>query len=118
MVADPGSLPALRQRNRHQILEVVRHRGTTSRPDIAKRTGLSPTTVSTLVGQLLAEAVVVELPDTAVPAGGGRPARLLGVNPPPGGVVGVPRAPPPGAALPSPWRGAALYAVVQGYIKL
>ena len=89
MVADAGSLPGLRHRNRHQVLEVVRQRGTTSRPDIAKRTGLSPTTVSTLVGQLLAESVVVELPETTAPAGGGRPARLLGLNPDAGGVVGV-----------------------------
>ena len=61
VAARPGSLPGLRQRNRQQVLEVVRDRGTTSRSDIARRTGLSPTTVSTLVGQLLAQAVVVEL---------------------------------------------------------
>lgn len=89
MVTPSGSLPGLRQRNRQQVLEVLRHRGTTSRPEIARRTGLSASTVSTLVGQLLADAVVVELADTASPAGGGRPARLLGLNPERGGVVGV-----------------------------
>ncbi|MHA3703990.1 ROK family transcriptional regulator [Jatrophihabitans sp. YIM 134969] len=89
MSDDAGSLPGLRLRNRRQILEVVRHRGTTSRPEIAKRTGLSPTTVSTLVAQLLAESVVVELADRAAPTGGGRPARLLGFNPAAGGAVGV-----------------------------
>lgn len=89
MPTDQGSLPGLRQRNRRQILDVVRHRGTTSRPEIARRTGLSPTTVSTLVGQLLSEAVVVELSDTTSTPGGGRPARLLGLNPAAGGVVGV-----------------------------
>lgn len=89
MPDEPGSLPGLRQRNRRQILEVVRHRGTTSRADIVKRTGLSSTTVSTLVGQLLSEQVVVELPDRASPTGGGRPARLLGFNPAAGGAVGV-----------------------------
>ena len=89
MPPDQGALAGLRQHNRRQILEVVRHRGTTSRSDIAKRTGLSATTVSTLVGQLLAEAVVVELPDRSSPSGGGRPARLLGFNPAAGGAVGI-----------------------------
>lgn len=86
---DSGSLAGLRQRNRRQVLEVVRHRGTTSRAEIAKRTGLSTTTVSTLVGELLGEAVVVELTDRTGPSGGGRPARLLSFNPAAGGAVGV-----------------------------
>ena len=89
MPSDPGSLTGLRLRNRRQVLEVVRQRGSTSRPEIARRTGLSPTTVSTLVAQLIGEAAVVELPETATPPGGGRPARLLGLNPESGAVVGV-----------------------------
>lgn len=86
----PSSLTALRRRNRRQILEVVRHRGTTSRAEIAKRTGLSTTTVSTLVNELLDESVVVELGDRrSSTSGGGRPARVLAFNPAAGGAVGV-----------------------------
>jgi predicted NBD/HSP70 family sugar kinase len=85
-----GSLTGLRRHNRRQVLEVLRHRGTTSRAEIAKRTGLSTTTVSTLVGELLGEAVVVELADrTSAVTGGGRPARMLAFNPAAGGAIGV-----------------------------
>lgn len=86
-----GSLGGLRQRNRRRVLEVVRHRGTTSRADIAKQTGLSTTTVSTLVGELLDERVLVELPDRTGngSSNGGRPARLLAFDPAAGGAVGV-----------------------------
>lgn len=76
--------------NRRQILEVLRHRGTTSRAEIAKQTGLSTTTVSTLVGELLDESVVVELGErTSSSVSGGRPARLLAFNPAAGGAIGV-----------------------------
>jgi predicted NBD/HSP70 family sugar kinase len=87
----PSSLTGLRLRNRRQVLEVLRDRGATSRSDIAKRTGLSTSTVSALVGELLDEAVVVELADrqTQSARGGGRPARMLAFNPSAGGAVGV-----------------------------
>ena len=85
-----GSLTGLRLQNRRQVLDVLRHRGTTSRAEIAKQTGLSTSTVSTLVGELLDEGVVVLLAErTSSSAGGGRPARLLAFNPAAGGAVGV-----------------------------
>ena len=71
------------------MLEILRHRGATSRAEIAKRTGLSTTTVSTLVGELIDEAVIVELADRAAASGGGRPARMLAFNPSAGGAVGI-----------------------------
>lgn len=90
MSSSGGSLTGLRRNNRRQVLEVLRYRGTTSRAEIAKQTGLSTTTVSTLVSDLLEQGVIVELADRRGPAtGGGRPARLLGFNPAGGGVVGV-----------------------------
>ncbi|HEX2903966.1 MAG TPA: ROK family transcriptional regulator [Jatrophihabitans sp.] len=90
MADTPSSLTGLRLSNRRQILEVLRHRGTTSRAEIAKRTGLSTTTVSTLVSELLDESIVVELGDRRTSAsGGGRPARVLAFNPAAGGAVGV-----------------------------
>lgn len=71
------------------MLATLRERGTISRAEIAKRTGLSTTTVSTLVGELIEETVVVELDDRPVASGSGRPARLLAFNPSAGGAVGV-----------------------------
>ena len=90
MSSSGGSLTGLRRSHRRQVLEVLRHRGTSSRAEIAKQTGLSTTTVSTLVADLLGQGVIVELADRKEPAtGGGRPARLLGFNAAGGGVVGV-----------------------------
>lgn len=89
MTSSDGSLAGLRQRNRREVLDVVRQRGTTSRAEIAKQTGLSTTTVSTLVFELLSDEVLVELADRAVAPGVGRPARLLAFNPRAGGVAGV-----------------------------
>jgi predicted NBD/HSP70 family sugar kinase len=86
----PGSLEGLRLGNRTRVLESLRHRGTASRSDIARATGLSRSTVSTLVCQLLEHGVLVELPERAsAAAAGGRPATLLQLNPTAGGAVGV-----------------------------
>ena len=72
------------------MLEVLRQHGTTSRPEIARQTGLSATTVSDLVRVLLQEGVVVELAERpGVIARSGRPPALLTFNPASGGAVGV-----------------------------
>lgn len=93
MARAPGSLESLRSRNRLRVLEAVRQRGTVSRVDIVRMTGLSRTTVSSLVIELLTEGVLSERigrPDPAAPApGGGRPAALLALNPDGGAVLGV-----------------------------
>jgi predicted NBD/HSP70 family sugar kinase len=86
----PGSLEGLRLGNRRRVLDVMRQRGTASRTDVVRLTGLSRSTVSTLVGQLVEDAVLVELPERASAAPvGGRPATLLRLNPSAGGAVGV-----------------------------
>jgi predicted NBD/HSP70 family sugar kinase len=67
-------------------------RGAASQADIVRETGLSRTTVSSLVADLLREGVVVERSDSARPTpspGGGRPATLLSLQPSSGGFVGV-----------------------------
>ena len=85
-----GSLQGLRLGNRRRVLDVLRQRGTASRTDIVRLTGLSRSTVSTLVCQLLEDAVLVELPERASAASaGGRPATLLQLDPTAGGALGV-----------------------------
>ena len=89
MQLSPGSLTGLRQGNRRRVLDVLRQHGT-SRPEIARQTGLSTTTVSDLVRVLLHEGVIAELAERpGVIAHSGRPATLLTFNPARGGAVGV-----------------------------
>src|ERR1043166_9325492 len=88
----PGSLGALRRLNRLRVLDTLRRRGSVSRADIARQTGLSRTTVSNLVGDLLAEGVVVEQATEDRPSAspnGGRPPTLLTLDPSAGAVVGI-----------------------------
>ncbi len=85
-----GSLPSLRQRNRSLVITAVRDSGATSRVDIARVTGLSKTTVSSLVADLLADAVLIEPAEAdKTSSGAGRPATLLALHPTGGAVIGV-----------------------------
>ena len=88
----PGSLESLRARNRARALAVLQRRGAASQADIVRETGLSRTTVSSLVADLLEEGLVIERSDSARLApspSGGRPATLLSLEPSSGGFVGV-----------------------------
>jgi predicted NBD/HSP70 family sugar kinase len=86
----PGSLRSLRGRNRLQVLEVVRGSGSVSRADIARRTGLARSTVSTLVNELLGAGLLVErgAPEEANTTQG-RPPVLLSFDPGAGAVIGM-----------------------------
>ena len=55
-----GSLESLRERNRRELLDTLRRHGSASRADLARLTGLSRTTVSTLVADLQASGMIVE----------------------------------------------------------
>jgi predicted NBD/HSP70 family sugar kinase len=73
-------------------LAVLTRRGAASQADIVRETGLSRTTVSSLVSELLEEGIVVERGDwarTAPSPSGGRPATLLSLQPSSGGFVGI-----------------------------
>src|SRR4051794_1293468 len=83
-----GSLRSLRELNRLRVLEVVRERGDVSRADIARHTGLSRSTVSSLIAELARDGVVVERA-TGSSAQGGRPPVLLTLDPGAGAVVGL-----------------------------
>lgn len=55
-----GSLESLRERNRRELIDALRRHGSASRADLARITGLSRSTVSTLVSDLQASGLVVE----------------------------------------------------------
>ena len=55
-----GSLTSLREGNRKRVIDALRERGTASRADLARITGLSRSTVSTIVAGLLDSGLVSE----------------------------------------------------------
>ena len=86
-----GSLEGLRERNRMRVVDALRHRGAASRADIARQTGLSRSTVSSLVADLQATGLVVEREVAAAPRGpeGGRPPVLIALDASAGALVGL-----------------------------
>jgi glucokinase-like ROK family protein len=89
---DSGSLRSLRELNRGRVIDVLRDRGTASRAEIARATGLSRSTVSTIVSSLIEAGLVSEHEDgTGVAHGqhGGRPPVLLSLDKSAGVALGV-----------------------------
>jgi predicted NBD/HSP70 family sugar kinase len=84
-----GSLESLRELNRLRVVDALRNAGQLSRSDIARRTGLSRSTVSTLVADLVERGFVAERPDTDVPASQGRPPTMLSLDRSAGAAVGI-----------------------------
>jgi predicted NBD/HSP70 family sugar kinase/biotin operon repressor len=86
-----GSLESLRELNRLRVVETLRERGTASRAEIARHTGLSRSTVSSLVADLQAHGLVIEHPDSetlpSMPTG--RPPTLLSLDRSVGAVLGI-----------------------------
>ena len=76
-----GTLSWLRDRNRERVLDVLREGGRVSQADIARATGLSRTTIHSLVADLKHRGLVHEL-DGAAPAQvrGGRPGMQLALT--------------------------------------
>ncbi|MGN6426392.1 MAG: ROK family transcriptional regulator [Leifsonia sp.] len=77
-----------RHHNRSLVLQSLYRSGRASRADLARETGLTRVTISDLVGELIAEGLVVELGqrDDARP---GKPAVLLDVNRQAAQIIGV-----------------------------
>ena len=87
-----GSLESLRERNRLRVIDALRTRGAVSRAEIARQTGLSRSTVSSLVGDLQAAGLVVERVAEGVAAAGpqgGRPPVLVALDSSAGAIVGL-----------------------------
>jgi predicted NBD/HSP70 family sugar kinase len=86
-----SSLERLRDSNRRAITALLALEGPMSRADLVRRTGLSRTTVSSLVGELITTGHVVETADRGRPhkGGSGRPPLLVALSTPGGAVAGV-----------------------------
>ncbi len=86
-------LASLRDRNRSLVVDVLRQSGGVSQADLSRLTGLSRTTVSTLIGELRTSGFVAELeaPDLTRAGGthGGRPPVLLALDPSAGWAIGI-----------------------------
>lgn len=83
----PNTVRTLRRHNRAVVLRQLYLHGPVSRLGLSSRTGLSPATMSNVIGELTDAGVVVEAGATR--SDGGRPRVLLRVNPAHAHVVGV-----------------------------
>ncbi|MEA2301532.1 MAG: hypothetical protein QOE44_2067 [Solirubrobacteraceae bacterium] len=87
-----GSLASLRELNRKRVVGALEELGVASRADVARRTGLSPSTVSTLVSELDEAGLIVERDDAPgedASLRGGRPPRLIALSRAAGVAVGI-----------------------------
>jgi glucokinase-like ROK family protein len=90
--SDSGSLRSLRELNRGRVIGALRDRGRASRAEIARATGLSRSTVSSIVSDLIEARLLTEdAEETGVAHGeaGGRPPVLLSLNHSAGLAVGI-----------------------------
>ena len=83
-----GSLGSLRELNRLRIVDTLRHDGPASRAHIARQTGLSASTVSSVIGELQRAGFVVES-ELAPDGRQGRPAAQLTLDPSAGAALGL-----------------------------
>jgi predicted NBD/HSP70 family sugar kinase len=86
-----GSLASLRRLNRRRVINALRQDGRISRAEIARRTGLSRSTVSSLVAELQSDGLVMEREEPGAAHGeqGGRPPILLSFDASAGAAVGI-----------------------------
>jgi N-acetylglucosamine repressor len=82
-----GNRDLIRALNRSTILAMIKIDGPIARAEIARRTGLSPATVTAITSELIEEELVFE--KAAGDSSGGRPPILLALNPKGGYVVGI-----------------------------
>src|ERR1700736_1981790 len=84
-----GTLAWLRDRNRQRVVGVLSDRGRISQAEIARATGLSRTTISTLVAELKDSGLVTEVSTTTPEMRGGRPSVQLALQLSSKAVVGI-----------------------------
>jgi predicted NBD/HSP70 family sugar kinase len=89
--ANGGSLGSLRESNRVRVVDALRRCGRASRSDLARMTGLSRTTVGSVVADLRARGLVAEqVPECrSEQTARGRPPIFLRIEPRAGVAVGI-----------------------------
>ncbi len=87
MLNPTGNRDLIRAINRSHVLNAIKTHGPISRANIARRTGLSPATVTSISAKLISQRLVLE--KSAGDSSGGRPPILLVINPKGGYVVGI-----------------------------
>jgi predicted NBD/HSP70 family sugar kinase len=87
MTVEAGTFGSTRELNRLRVVDALRRAGTASRTDLARLTGLSRTTVASLVSDLQERGLIVE--QTSEPAGRGRPPVLLRLDAAAGSALGI-----------------------------
>jgi predicted NBD/HSP70 family sugar kinase len=90
-MATTGAMEGLRAANQRSVLALLAIEGPMSRADLGRASGLSRSTVSSLVAQLIHDGKVTETTDRGRPhkGGSGRPPLLVALSAPKGGVAGV-----------------------------
>jgi DNA-binding transcriptional ArsR family regulator len=89
-----GSLERLRETNRLRVVEALRLRGSASRAELVELTGLSRTTITSLLSDLQARGLIAAGSDRSL-RGRGRPPVLLRLAPSAGAALGVSLGPTP-----------------------
>jgi predicted NBD/HSP70 family sugar kinase/biotin operon repressor len=90
MEEESGAPPSLRASNRLRLIQALQILGVTSRANLARHTGLSRSTVSSIVSALQAEGIVVDRDaDGRAAVGGGRPPALIALDPTAGLAIGI-----------------------------
>jgi predicted NBD/HSP70 family sugar kinase len=90
MTVEPGTFGTQRELNRLRVVDALRRAGTASRSELARMTGLSRTTVATLVSDLQGRGLIVEQADArSQPSGRGRPPVLLRLDASAGAALGL-----------------------------
>jgi predicted NBD/HSP70 family sugar kinase len=90
MTVEPGTFGSLRELNRLRVVDALRRQGTASRSELARLTGLSRTTVTTLVADLQGRGMIAEQEAGRTgPSGRGRPPVLLRLDASVGAALGI-----------------------------
>lgn len=86
-----GALRSLRELNRGLVVDALRRNGAASRAELARATGLSRATISTLTAELMKDGLVVEREGDRDGEShrAGRPPVLLALDPRAGTVLGI-----------------------------
>src|SRR3954451_14271126 len=89
-VGTHGALHQLRTANRRHVIETLRTTGSMTRSALARATGLSRTTISTLLGELIEQGIVTEASDGGgARRGAGRPATVVQIDHSAGAAVSI-----------------------------